>query len=37
MPPRIRTRSAGRLTAKSLGRGTGVRLVEMEGVEDLGK
>nr|GEV20282.1 putative reverse transcriptase domain-containing protein [Tanacetum cinerariifolium] len=37
MPPRMRTRSAGRPAAESLGGRTGVRLVKVEGVEDLGK
>ncbi|GJZ96978.1 putative reverse transcriptase domain-containing protein [Tanacetum coccineum] len=38
MPPRMRTRSAGWPVAESLGGGTGVNgLVEVEGVEDLGK
>ncbi|GJR11622.1 putative reverse transcriptase domain-containing protein [Tanacetum coccineum] len=40
MPPRVMTRSAGRPVAESQGGGTGERvngLVEVEGVEDLGK
>ncbi|GJV30568.1 hypothetical protein Tco_1387016 [Tanacetum coccineum] len=37
MPPRMRTQSAGRPAAESLGGGTGERLVEVEGVEDLRK
>nr|GEX62640.1 hypothetical protein [Tanacetum cinerariifolium] len=37
MPLRMRTRSAGRPAIESLGGGTGVRVVEVEGVEDLGK
>ncbi|GKD68097.1 hypothetical protein Tco_1322187, partial [Tanacetum coccineum] len=37
MSPRMRTRSAGRPAAESLGGGTGYMLVEVEGVEDLGK
>ncbi|GKE47654.1 hypothetical protein Tco_1478912 [Tanacetum coccineum] len=37
MPPRMRNRSAGRPAAKSLGGERVYRLVEMEGVEDLGK
>ncbi|GJS58932.1 putative reverse transcriptase domain-containing protein [Tanacetum coccineum] len=40
IPPRMRTQSAGRPAAESLGGGTGERvngLVEVEGVEDLGK
>ncbi|GKF15532.1 hypothetical protein Tco_0056994 [Tanacetum coccineum] len=37
MPPRMRTRSAGRPAAESLGGGTGERVGEVEGVEDLGK
>ncbi|GJR61574.1 putative reverse transcriptase domain-containing protein [Tanacetum coccineum] len=37
MPPRVMTRSAGRSPAESLGGGTGVCLVEVEVVEDLGK
>ncbi|GKA40100.1 hypothetical protein Tco_0732693 [Tanacetum coccineum] len=37
MPPRMRTRSAGRLVAELRGRGTMNGLVEVEGVEDLGE
>ncbi|GJY41221.1 putative reverse transcriptase domain-containing protein [Tanacetum coccineum] len=37
MPPGMRTQSAGRPAAESLGGGTGNGLVEVEGVEDLGK
>ncbi|GJT10811.1 putative reverse transcriptase domain-containing protein [Tanacetum coccineum] len=37
MPPRVRTRSAGRPTAKSLGGERVYGLVEVKGVEDLGK
>ncbi|GJY20415.1 hypothetical protein Tco_0392981, partial [Tanacetum coccineum] len=40
MWPRIRTQSAGRPTAESLGGGTGERvngLVKVEGIEDIGK
>nr|GEU72226.1 hypothetical protein [Tanacetum cinerariifolium] len=37
MPPRMRTRSAGRPAVESLRGGTGVRLVEVRGVEDLRK
>ncbi|GKA56706.1 hypothetical protein Tco_0755778 [Tanacetum coccineum] len=37
MPPRMRTRSAGRPAAESLGGGTGVRVGRGGGVEDLGK
>ncbi|GJV50734.1 putative reverse transcriptase domain-containing protein [Tanacetum coccineum] len=37
MPPRMRTRSAGRPTVESLGGGRVNRLGEVEGVEDLGK
>ncbi|GJS86688.1 putative reverse transcriptase domain-containing protein [Tanacetum coccineum] len=37
MPPRMRTQSAGRLVAESLGGERVNRLVEVEGVEDLGK
>ncbi|GJY82120.1 putative reverse transcriptase domain-containing protein, partial [Tanacetum coccineum] len=38
MPPKMRTQSAGRPDAESLGVGTGVNgLVEVEGVDDLGK
>ncbi|GJW23858.1 putative reverse transcriptase domain-containing protein [Tanacetum coccineum] len=37
MPPRMRTRSAGRPVAESIGGGTGERVVEVGGVEDLGE
>ncbi|GJW56226.1 putative reverse transcriptase domain-containing protein [Tanacetum coccineum] len=37
MPSRMRTRSAGRLLPESLRKGTGVRLVEYEGIKDIGK
>ncbi|GKA92932.1 hypothetical protein Tco_0814857 [Tanacetum coccineum] len=37
MPPRMRTRSAGRPAAESLGGERVYGLVEVEGVEDLGK
>ncbi|GJU69554.1 reverse transcriptase domain-containing protein [Tanacetum coccineum] len=35
MPPRMRTRSAGRPIAKSRGGGTGEQLIEVGGIEDL--
>ncbi|GKE67077.1 hypothetical protein Tco_1521238 [Tanacetum coccineum] len=37
MPPRVRTRSAGRPAAESLGGGTGVRVGRGGRVEDIGK